>query len=259
MSHDPRPSTILVTTHHDPDGRMDDLIAPHFPALIGIVGAVAVQITETSAIGSALQLIALGADVRAGPADSYALLGRSRRAALELALQDEAETIVFGDLDRMLHWAAFHPAELRRVVRNGLIGDCCVLGRTRAAFASHPRCQRDTEAIINTVFAHASGKTWDICAAARLLSRRAAEELLANCSEESIGTDGAWPLHLLRCGFDVRYLATRGLEFETADRFPVEVAAAGGRAGWVDALDADPREWERRLEVARIEVAAITT
>jgi hypothetical protein len=47
------------------------------------------------------------------------------------------------------------------------------------------------------------------------------------------------------------------LEFETPDRFPTEVARAGGVAQWSEQLDDDPQHWAMRLELARIEVAAM--
>jgi hypothetical protein len=68
----------------------------------------------------------------------------------------------------------------------------------------------------------------------------------------------SWPLFLRRCGgFSLGYLQAEGLEFETADRHGEEVARAGGREKWVDQLDADPQRWLHRLEVARLEIAAL--
>jgi hypothetical protein len=135
--------------------------------------------------------------------------------------------------------------------------DFTVLGRTERAFASHPRVQRDTEAIINTVYASVSGYAWDVTAAARGISRRAAAAIVEGCHEQSIGTDMAWPLFLQRRGgFSLGYRATEGLEFETADRYLDQVATAGGIQAWMARLDADPRRWAERLEVARVEVAA---
>ena len=40
--------------------------------------------------------------------------------------------------------------------------------------------------------------------------------------------------------------ATEGLEFETADRYGDQVAAAGGVEAWKARLDADPRRWAER-------------
>ena len=43
--------------------------------------------------------------------------------------------------------------------------------------------------------------------------------------------------------------ATEGLEFETADRYADQVAAAGGLDAWIAQLDADPQRWVERLEL----------
>jgi len=54
--------------------------------------------------------------------------------------------------------------------------------------------------------------------------------------------------------FSQGYIATEGLEFETADRHSDELARAGGRAEWLAQLDADPHQWAHRLNLARIEI-----
>ncbi len=55
-------------------------------------------------------------------------------------------------------------------------------------------------------------------------------------------------------GFGLGYIATEGLEFETADRFADQIEQAGGLANWMAQLDASPQQWAFRLELARIEV-----
>jgi hypothetical protein len=253
-------SVVLATTHHDPDGRLHDQAARVLPTLLRIFSGLAVQATYASQARSIELLRSAGALVRqetAAEFNSLARLGSSRRAAIELGLRLEAPTLLFCDFDRALHWAELYPDELTRVAARIADSDFVVLGRTARAFASHPRTQRDTEAIINRVFASASGQEWDVTAAARGLSRRAAAAILEGCHEQGIGTDIAWPLFLQRAGgFALGYVATEGLEFETADRFADEVAEDGGVESWIARIDADPRQWALRLELARIEVEA---
>jgi hypothetical protein len=251
---------VLAATHHDPEGRLYDQSARVLPALAQIVGGIAIQATHASQQRSLDLLGSAGALVRREEtAEVNALLGlgRARRAALELALQLDPPAILFCDFDRALHWAERYPHELACVVASLATRDFTVLGRTERAFASHPRTQRDTEAIVNTVYALVSGNPWDVTAAARGVSRRAAAAILEGCPEQSIGTDVAWPLFIQRAGgFTLGCVATEGLEFETADRYADRVAAAGGLHAWIARLDADPRRWLDRLEVARVEVAA---
>jgi hypothetical protein len=64
-------------------------------------------------------------------------------------------------------------------------------------------------------------------------------------------------LFIARAGsFALGYIETEGLEFETADRYAGEIAAVGGLDRWIAQLDAVPRRWMERLEIARLEVAA---
>ena len=251
---------VLAATHHDPEGRLYDQTARALPQLERIFGAIAIQATHASQPRSLDLLASAGALVQqeaSAQSSSLVQLGYARREALACALRLDAPVILFCDFDRALHWAECYPGELARIAMDVAAHDLTVLGRTKRAFDSHPRIQRDTEAIVNTVYASVSGHAWDVMAAARGLSRRAAQAILAGCDERSVGTDLAWPLFLQRhAGFTAGYCTTEGLEFETADRYGDQVAAAGGLEAWMAQLDADPQRWAERLDVARVEVAA---
>jgi hypothetical protein len=255
-------SAVLAATQHDPDGRLYDQTARVLPALLRIFSGLAIQATHASQERSIALLRSTGALTRRetdARFNSLPKLGGARRAAIELGLRLEAPVLFFCDFDRALHWAEHYPDELARAVARASRSDFVVLGRTERAFASHPRIQRDTEAIVNRIFAAVSGQPWDVTAAARVLSRRAAAAILEGCGEQSIGTDVAWPLFLQRRGgFTIDFAETEGLEFETADRYAGEVAQAGGLEQWLARLDADPRQWAFRLDLARIEVEAAT-
>jgi hypothetical protein len=251
---------VLAATYHDPEGRLYDQAVRVLPELARCFSGIAIQATHASQQRSLDLLAGVGALIQreaAPESSSLIVLGHARRAALELGLRLGTPVILFCDFDRALHWAERYPDELARVAAELGEWDFTVLGRTERAFASHPRIQRDTEAIANTVYTEASGWDWDVTAAARGISRAAAAAILEGCHEQSIGTDVAWPLFLQRRGgFTLGYRATEGLEFETADRYGDQVAAAGGVEAWKARLDADPRRWVQRLDVARAEVAA---
>jgi hypothetical protein len=249
---------VLATTHHDPDGRLIDQSVRMLPILKRIFFGIAVHATNVTHERGLAVLATAGALVRRAPSAGHLLLGRARRGAVEFALELDAPFMLFCDLDRVLHWAEFYPDELAATVQSIANADFTVLGRTTRAFESHPRTQRDTEAIVNDVFARISHQRWDITAAARGLSRCAATAIVTGCHEDSVGTDAAWPLFISHTtDFRCDYLATEGLEFETADRYADQVAELGGMDAWIGWLDNDAREWALRLEIARAEVAAM--
>jgi hypothetical protein len=131
-----------------------------------------------------------------------------------------------------------------------------VFGRTLRAFASHPRAQRDTEALANHTFALVSGLRWDMMSACRGLSRSAAELIVATCDDDTVGSDCSWPLLCRRAGLSMAYLETEGMEFETLDRYEDEIAALGGAQAWLERFDADPRQWLGRIALAQAEAAS---
>lgn len=252
---------ILAITYHDPQDRLREQATRVLPTLREIFAGTAVC-ASAGTLPSALEAWAgLGAAVRREPPGETGQgprIGRARRLAVGLALEQGAAFILYCDGDRALHWAEHYPQELHLAGTRIGEHDFTVLGRTRRAFQSHPRCQRDTEAPVNYLFGRVSGQEWDVTAGARGLSRRAAEAILAGCPDEELSTDVSWPLFLLRCGgFSLGYFEAEGLEFETADRHGDEVARAGSHEKWLDQLDADPRRWLHRVEVARLEIEAL--
>ena len=249
----------LALIQYDPKGALFDQTVRVLPRLQQVFTDIAVFANAATALRSIDTLRQHGVRVMA-EATQVGLnhLGWFRRSAVQLALQGPGAFILYCDFDRILHWMEFHPQELNDVAQRLTQYDFAVLGRTARAFATHPRLQRDTEAIINHVFERVSGRAWDTGAGARGLSRRSAETIVTGCLDDQVSNDVTWPLCLQRTGgFTLGYIETEGLEFETPDRFPAEVARAGGAAQWSEQLDDDPQHWAHRLELARIEVEAM--
>jgi hypothetical protein len=249
----------LALIQYDPEGALFDQTVRVLPRLQQVFPDIAVFANAATAPRSIGYLRDHGARVTA-EATQVGLnhLGWFRRSAVQLALHGPCPFILYCDFDRILHWMEFHPQELIAVAQQIAAHDFTILGRTPRAFAAHPRIQRDTEAIINHVFARITDRAWDVTAGARGLSRRAAETIVARSRDDRISNDVTWPLSLQEMGgFTLGYIETDGLEFETPDRFPAEVAQAGGVAQWSEQLDDDPQHWAARLELARIEVEAM--
>lgn len=255
-------SITLATTHHDPQGRLYGQLRRLLPGLTRHFAALVVNAGPDVHPPTLTLLQAAGARVdleeRTFAADGVPLLGVTRRTVVQSALRCDTPLILYCDCDRVLHWLDRYPDELAALLPRLAEVDFTVLGRTPRAFASHPRIQTQTEQIINELYVTLSGRTWDVTAAARGLSRAAAQALVAHSTDDTLGVDATWPLLIQhRGGFTMTEIKTEGLEFETADQYPDEVAAAGSVEAWKVQLDADPRRWAFRLNVARTEVEAM--
>jgi hypothetical protein len=248
----------LAATLHDPEGRLHDQLVRLLPVLNTVFSGLTLSVTPDSDQRAVELLRASGAMIERRsepPSAGSAKIGRARRAAVALALEYSTPFVMYCDFDRVLHWTEYHVPELAEVLNTLTAYDFTILGRTLRAFESHPRVQRDTESIINHVFAVVSGSAWDVTAAARGLSRQAAEAIVGGCADDNISTDVSWPLFVRqKTGLSIGYVQTEGLEFETADRYADEVERAGGVAAWIAQIDADPNQWAQRLELARAEV-----
>ena len=128
---------------------------------------------------------------------------------------------------------------------------------TPAPRAEHPPVQRVAEGATNRALSLLVGRRLDATAGACWLAREGAELVLRESIEATNATDLEWPALVHRS--DPRrlaFVATEGLEFETAAFHPDEVAAAGGEAAWVRARYERPEVWLDRLRLAADSVAA---
>lgn len=254
-------TVALATTYHDPNGRLYDQIYEHLPALVDIFSGIAINASAIAYEKSLRQFIEAGALIdrrsqqKAGEAPN---LGNARRGAVTLALEHNTPFIMYCDCDRILHWVAYYPDELIKVVAQIQTHDFTVLGRTERAFKSHPHVQLDTEGIVNQLFHRVTGYNWDIMAGARGLSRRAVNTIEQGCADPRISVDVSWPLHLLSLSdFTINSILTEGLEFETAAQHKTEIEEAGGYVNWVQARDADLDRWLFRLELTKVHIQAM--
>lgn len=251
----------LSITYHDPQGGLIPQISQHLPRLQQMFSDIAVRASRQANDGSLSLFESLGAlvEVDSSPDQNQGpQIGRARREALALALEFDTPFYMHCDGDRILHWVENYPIELADIIRRIPEHDFTVLGRTTRAFNSHPRMQRDTEAIVNHLFHANTGSAWDVMIGARGLSRRAAQAVVDRSQDNEISVDVTWPL-LIRSleGYSLAYFATEGLEFETHDRFGDELEAAGSLNAWMQQLDSDIHKWLHRLEYVRLDLEAM--
>jgi len=182
-----------------------------------------------------------------------------RYIALQKSVEiSTASHVHYADLDRLLRWVEIRPQEWRQTVERLQQCDCLVIGRSPAAYATHPQALVQTETISNAVVSSLLGQKMDVSAGSKGFSRRAVEFLLAHTSPgHALGTDAEWPLTLHRAGFQVDYVEVDGLDWEIPDHFQAQAAGSDRQRQVAAEYDADPRRWAHRVAVAReiVEVA----
>lgn len=175
-----------------------------------------------------------------------------RYMALRKALEYPADYIQYADMDRLLRWVELYPQDWLQVIRAIQQTDCLVIGRTLAAYTTHPKNLVQTEAISNQVVSHFLGRPMDVSAGTKGFSRRAVEFLMANtCPGKALGTDAEWPILLRRGGFRIDYMELDSLDWETADRYRPEAASGADQRSAAEKSDADPANWVMRVQVAQ--------
>ncbi len=247
---------LLLGAVHDPEGRIAALLPGDLPLLqrhyarIAAICGVATLPSTIEALRRAGVTIISGDDVPIN-ARPYALG--------VMAAHTEWEHVHLCDFDSALHWARTWPDELDRVNATIAAYDFLLLGRTVRAMASLPDAQRETERLINLLFTRTTGglDPWrlgneadtliDICTAWGF-SRRGIAAIATQSRVTDIGFHAEWPL-LARDTPDLRcaYLPCEGLEYETADRYGDQIAAAGGIEAWHARQNTDICHWQQRI------------
>ncbi len=141
---------VLLAAVHDPEGRIAALLPAdlpplrrHYAKIFAICGMGTLPATVHHLRAAGVTVIS-GADIPLN-ARPYAL-GVA-------AAHPEWEHIHLCDFDSALHWARQWPDELDRVNETIAAYDFLLLGRTARAMASLPETQRETERLINLLFA----------------------------------------------------------------------------------------------------------
>jgi len=233
-------STAFATIIHDSEGKLVGPIRAAAPALSRMFSGFAASLTEATDPRVATALTeALGARVAWHPTGE-AIIGLARRSAVALALEGDADRVLYSDLDHVLRWIDADPGEMRAVLSAQPEAQLLIIGRTAEAMAAVPRRLRDTETPVNRAYELLTGRTADLLFAVRRIDRAAAADIVAHSRVDSIANDVEWPLLAEQRGHRIGYAEAHGLSYRTIDEYG---AAA-------DSYDHDPLQWIRRLEMA---------
>jgi hypothetical protein len=176
------------------------------------------------------------------------LWSRGRYTALKAAYDTSSDYIHYADLDRLIRWVETRRDEWLQIVDRVQQTDCLIIGRTEAAWATHPQVMIQVEKIINSTFSYFLGQDFDFGAGSKGFSRRAAGIILANCQPDNpLGADIEWPILLQRGGFTLEGVLVNGLDWEIPDQYQDQAADAARQRALAEAYDADVKHWQYRV------------
>lgn len=239
---------VLLTTVHDPHGKMIEATQNELLDIAELYAGMVVEMTDTTD-PRLYQLLSNVAHIHTNPAGDIA---RARRQLVKNGLLlYPAAYFHFADYDRLLHWWLHHKGELIRVVATLPDYEFVVIGRTTRAFRTHPFIQRETERLINRLFAHAFGQKADVLTASRGISNKAAQTINAfSCAAGPAGVDVEWPILTggpvpKGCQGLMAYIPVEGMEYES-DTFGI------GRAPLVEIAVRLRNLWQGTRAIVRL-------
>ncbi len=186
--------------------------------------------------------------IRIAPTEEWST---GRWSALKAALDFSPSHIHYVDFDRLLRWVEKSPAEWQAMIEKVERCDFLLIGRSPAAYRTHPRALIETEQISNRVVSSLVGQRVDASAGSKGFSCRAVEFILEHCPPgHALGTDGEWTVALHRAGYLMDYVEADGLDWESADRYQDSAADTDQQVDAARLYDQDVKHWQRRVEVA---------
>lgn len=172
-------SVAFATIIHDAEGQLVEPIRAAAPALRRMFSDFAASLTEATdpRVANALTE-ALGARVARHPTGE-AIIGLARRNAVALALEGDAERVLYSDMDHVLRWIDADPEEMQAVLSAEPEAQLLIIGRTTEAMAAVPRRLRDTETPVNRAYELLTGRAADLLFAVRRMDRTTARDIVA--------------------------------------------------------------------------------
>jgi len=253
-----RQRPALIATVHDPERRLLPMIEGCGEALAAYP-AVYVFATEHTDPQVLDALRAGGVSIDVGPAGAS---GVGQRHVLVTAVAAGHEHLFYCDVDRWLHWAGSFPQELSRLAgrieQDHADAWYVCLGRTDRAFRTHPLAQTLPETITNRALSTVAGRRLDATAGAAWIRSAGARLILAGSTVTTKATDLEWPGLIIRADRKrVQGAFLEGLEFETADAWPEEIARLGSVEAWMQDTYDQPRTLRDRLQLAADSITAL--
>ena len=248
----------LITTVHDPDGRLLRSLQDSVGALAAY-SAVYAFVTENTHPTVIEELRASEVRIDVGPTG---VPGIGQRRVLAAAVHAGHDDMFYCDFDRWLHWNGSYPQELsglsEHMSREYAEAWYICLGRSERALATHPFAQSLPEAITNRALSSMVGRDLDATAGAAWIRLAAAKLILEGSTANTKATDLEWPGLVIRVDpLHVQGALFEGLEFETADGYSEEIARLGSVDVWIRETYDRPQMLRERLNLASDSITAL--
>ncbi|MFX1384952.1 MAG: hypothetical protein ACFFBP_21190 [Promethearchaeota archaeon] len=239
---------LLCSTFHDPEFRLKNLLNKVASSIITFFSKTVICLTPTTSEEVYKFLTEEGFKIVIEPSirnvDTYR---KAIKETLNKIENPQNEKIFYIDFDRLVHWINAYPNEFIDLFNNSVNVEYLHIGRTLRAFETHPLTQQKTEFIINEIGSKVLGfpKTIDIISVCCIFTKDLGEKLLKVKNETATGFYCTWPLLFWNWATKKKYIEVEGLEWETPDRFKVEIADLGYK-DWMIQFQS-PIEWEKRV------------
>ena len=158
-------------------------------------------------------------------------------------------SLFYIDFDRLMHWCKNYPEELSNILSHLNEKDLTLLGRSKQAFDTHASTQKETEIIVNKIGSKILGlsDTYDIISVCWGFTPELGKKLLTIKNSTLTGFYGTWPLFLWKWASSKDYIETNGLEWETPDRYIIDIQKLGYK-NWLKRFE-NPGEWAKRVKI----------
>lgn len=243
---------IVSSTYHDPLFRLREMLLTCLDFMTTHFKDVNICLTPTTSPQAIDFLEKKGFKVhKCNNSSRVNIYNSSLKQALDSGNLDNKSRILCIDFDRLLHWIAKYPKELKGVLYESHEVDYLHLGRTSRAFDSHPRTQILTESVINKLCSKTLGfgEDFDMISVCSIMTQSLAKGLLKINHHSPTGIYYNWPLYLWKHAESSKYLEVEGLEWETPDQYQPEILKEGYEK-WLETFQSS-EQWIRRVDFIR--------
>lgn len=241
---------LLCSTFHDPEFRLKDLIKSTLPKLNELFVKIIVCLTPYTPDEVHSFLLSEGFNSIVEPSERNIDTYRTAlKTTIEYINDSESQRIFHIDFDRLIHWINTYPEELTNILNNNINEEYIHIGRTTRAFNTHPKTQKETEIIVNEFGSKILGfeDTKDLISVCYIFSKNLGKKILKINNFTTTGFYGSWPIYFWKFARSKSYIEVEGHEWETPDRFKVEIDEIGFES-WKKQFQS-AEEWHKRVNV----------